>query len=96
MNLKYNRGEILGFAGLIGSGRTEMAEAIMGLRKKNSGKVKIFNQDVIIHAAKDAVQHGLAYLSEDRQGSGLIMNFNLPENISLISLKKYIKGFIQP
>jgi len=95
IEFKVHRGEILGFAGLIGSGRTEMAEAIMGLRKKNSGKVKIFNQDVIIHAAKDAVQHGLAYLSEDRQGSGLIMNFNLPENISLISLKKYIKGFIQ-
>lgn len=95
IEFKVHRGEILGFAGLIGSGRTEIAEAIMGLRKKHSGQIKIFNQEVTINSAKDAVDHGLAYLSEDRQGSGLIMNFNLPDNISLISLKKYIKGFIQ-
>jgi ribose transport system ATP-binding protein len=95
IEFKVHRGEVLGFAGLIGSGRTEMAEAVMGLRHKSSGKIKIFDQEVIINTVKDAVDHGLAYLSEDRQGSGLIMNFNLPENISLISLKKYIKGFIQ-
>ncbi|WP_413698535.1 sugar ABC transporter ATP-binding protein [Psychromonas sp. KJ10-10] len=95
IEFKVHRGEVLGFAGLIGSGRTEMAEAVMGLRKKSSGKIKVFDQEVIINTVKDAVDHGLAYLSEDRQGSGLIMNFNLPENISLISLKKYIKGFIQ-
>lgn len=95
ISFKVHRGEVLGFAGLVGSGRTETAEAVMGLRKKHSGSIKIFNQDVTIHNVKDAVDHGLAYLSEDRQGRGLIMNFNLPENISLISLKKYIKGFIQ-
>jgi len=95
IEFKVHRGEVLGFAGLIGSGRTEMAEAVMGLRKKHSGNIKIFNKKVTIHNVRDAVDHGLAYLSEDRQGSGLIMNFNLPENISLISLKKYIKGFIQ-
>tara|TARA_R110001583_G_scaffold9433_1_gene44729 strand:- start:3467 stop:5017 length:1551 start_codon:yes stop_codon:yes gene_type:complete len=95
IEFKVHRGEVLGFAGLIGSGRTEMAEAVMGLRKKSSGRIKIFGREVIINNVKDAVDHGLAYLSEDRQGSGLIMNFNLPENISLISLKKYIKGFIQ-
>lgn len=95
IEFSVHRGEVLGFAGLIGSGRTEMAEAVMGLRKKLSGNIKIFDKNVTIHNIRDAVDKGLAYLSEDRQGSGLIMNFNLPENISLISLKKYIKGFIQ-
>ncbi|WP_432460080.1 MULTISPECIES: sugar ABC transporter ATP-binding protein [unclassified Agarivorans] len=94
ISFSVRRGEVLGFAGLVGSGRTEMAEAIMGLRRRHSGKIWVQQQMVSIHNIKDALKHGLAYLSEDRQGCGLTMNFNLPENISLISLSQYCKGLI--
>ncbi|MEE1673640.1 sugar ABC transporter ATP-binding protein [Agarivorans aestuarii] len=94
ISFEVRQGEVLGFAGLIGSGRTETAEAIMGLRRRQSGNIFVHQQAVNIHNIKDAVKHGLAYLSEDRQGCGLTMSFNLPENISLISLGNYCKGLI--
>lgn len=94
ISFSVKKGEVLGFAGLIGSGRTETAEAIMGLRRKDQGQITINNQLIKIKSIKDAVKHGLAYLSEDRQGCGLTMNFNLSQNISLISLAQYCKGFI--
>ncbi|UPW19327.1 sugar ABC transporter ATP-binding protein [Agarivorans sp. TSD2052] len=94
ISFEVRQGEVLGFAGLIGSGRTETAEAIMGLRRRQHGDIYVQQQAVQIHNIKDAVRHGLAYLSEDRQGCGLTMSFNLPENISLISLKNYSNGLI--
>lgn len=93
ISFSVNKGEVLGFSGLIGSGRTETAEAIMGLRQ-HQGDIFIDQKPVKIKSINDAVKHGLAYLSEDRQGCGLTMNFNLIENISLISLNQYCKGFI--
>ena len=95
INFKLKKGEVLGFAGLVGSGRTETAEAIMGLRKKKSGTLEINNQAVDINSPVEAVDKKLAYLSEDRQGKGLILNFNIPNNITLISLKAYVKGLIR-
>ncbi len=95
INFTLKKGEVLGFAGLIGAGRTETAEAIMGLREKDSGDVEINGQPVEINTISDAVQHNLAYLSEDRQGKGLIMNFDIPKNITLISLSSYVRGLIQ-
>ncbi|MFT2112345.1 sugar ABC transporter ATP-binding protein [Marinomonas sp. 2405UD68-3] len=95
INFDLKKGEALGFSGLIGAGRTETAEAIMGLRKKDSGDVEIDGRPVEINTISDAVQHNLAYLSEDRQGKGLIMNFDIPKNITLISLSSYVRGLIQ-
>ena len=89
-----HKGEVLGFAGLVGSGRTEIAEAIMGIRKKQTGTVEVFGKTVHINNVKQAVDQGLAYLSEDRQGSGLILGFDLVENVSLVSLTRYTKGLI--
>ncbi|MDR1389028.1 MAG: sugar ABC transporter ATP-binding protein [Treponema sp.] len=88
------RGEVLGFAGLVGSGRTETAEAVMGLRPINGGSIKINGKPAQIKRAQDALAHKLAYLSEDRQGKGIVQGFNLPQNITLISLKKYLAGFL--
>lgn len=86
------KGEILGFAGLVGAGRTETMEALMGLRKTEKGSVRIAGKPIRIRNAKDAVAHGLGYISEDRQGKGVVMNYDIPKNISLISLKeKYLK-----
>jgi ribose transport system ATP-binding protein len=95
VSFSLHRGEILGFAGLVGSGRTETMEAVMGLRKLESGEIRIKGKPVRIRNAKDAVSHGLGYISEDRQGKGIVMNYDITKNISLISLKdKYMKGFL--
>ncbi|MDR3304305.1 MAG: sugar ABC transporter ATP-binding protein [Treponema sp.] len=89
-------GEILGFAGLVGAGRTETAEAIMGLRNIDGGSIAVNGRTTAIRSAHDAVALGIGYLSEDRQGKGIVQGFNLPQNITLISLGQYIKGlFIQ-
>ena len=95
INFELKKGEILGFAGLIGAGRTETAEAVMGLRKKDSGEVQVNGKAVAIGSVADAVACNMAYLSEDRQGKGLVMNFDIIKNISLISLAKYVKGLIR-
>ncbi len=95
ISFELKKGEILGFSGLIGAGRTEMAETLMGLRAKDSGEVTINGKTVDIQSPSDALKHKLGYLSEDRKGKGLLLNFRIPENISLISLKKYTRWFIR-
>lgn len=95
VNFTLHRGQILGLSGLVGSGRTEIAETIMGLRQKTSGQILINGEPCTIQSPEDAHRRNLAYLSEDRQGKGLVMSFNLIENITLLSLKRYIKGLIR-
>jgi ribose transport system ATP-binding protein len=92
ISFSLRKGEVLGFAGLVGSGRTELAEAVMGLRHINSGTITLNGQHVQIKKPLTAVNHSLAYLSEDRQGKGIVQGFNLPQNITLISLKEYLRG----
>lgn len=87
-------GEVLGFAGLVGAGRTELAEAIMGLRRRTAGRIVIRGTPHEIDSPRSAVNLGMAYLSEDRQGSGLVMNFTIPQNMTLISLAKYLRVLI--
>jgi len=88
------KGEILGFAGLVGAGRTELAETIIGIRKKDSGKISINGKSVEIRSPIDAVKNKIAYLSEDRQGSGVITSFDMIKNTTLISLPAYSKILI--
>lgn len=95
INLEVRRGEVLGLAGLVGAGRTEIAETIMGLRRKTSGEISIDGHTVNIRSPNEAHAQGLAYLSEDRQGKGLILSFNVMQNITALSLKRYVRGFIQ-
>jgi ribose transport system ATP-binding protein len=86
------RGEILGFAGLGGSGRTEVAETILGVRRASRGVIRVDGQPVAIHAPPDAVRAGIGYLSEDRQGSGILTQQELVKNVSLVSLGRYLRG----
>ncbi|CCU84364.1 putative ribose/galactose/methyl galactoside import ATP-binding protein [Mesotoga infera] len=88
------KGEILGFAGLVGAGRTELAETIIGIRKKDSGKISINGKSVEIKSPIDAVKNKIAYLSEDRQGSGVLTSFDMIKNTTLISLPAYSKILI--
>jgi ribose transport system ATP-binding protein len=95
INFQLHKGEILGFSGLIGAGRTELAESLMGLRQIDSGEIFVKGNKVEINSPLDALKHKLGYLSEDRKGKGLLLNFTIPKNISLISLKKYTHWFIR-
>ncbi len=94
IHFELKKGEVLGFAGLIGAGRTELAEAIMGLRRKQSGQIWVQGQEASIHSPSDALKYRLGYLSEDRKGRGLVLNFGIPENTTLISLKKYSRWIL--
>jgi ribose transport system ATP-binding protein len=89
-------GEILGFSGLVGAGRTELFEGLLGLRTRSAGSVEIQGQRQTIHSPRDAVRLGLTYLSEDRKGKGLHVNFGLQENLTLMALEHYAKPFLQP
>jgi ribose transport system ATP-binding protein len=81
-------GEILGLAGLVGAGRTELAEAIMGLRP-SSGSVLVGGRDARSRNALQAVRRGLGYLTEDRAGTGILPSFAIAENVTLVSLRDY-------
>ena len=94
ISFSLKKGELLGFSGLIGAGRTELAECIMGLRARSSGDIFVKGEKAQINSPLDALSYKLAYMSEDRKGKGLLMYFGIPENISLISLSKYTNLFI--
>lgn len=89
-------GEILGMAGLMGAGRTEIARAIFGLDQCDEGEIAVNGNLVSITCPQDAMQHGIGYVSEDRKALGFIPNMTVKENITLGNLSAYTQGpFIQ-
>ena len=84
-NMKFtvNSGEILGVAGIVGAGRTELARCISGIDKITSGSIKINGHQVQLKTPKDAIKHGLVYISEDRKQQGLILDHKIASNILL-------------
>jgi ribose transport system ATP-binding protein len=97
VSFQLHRGEILGFAGLVDAGRTELGEALFGIRRRSSGQIFMDGQEIDIRRPEDAVRHGIDYLSEDRQGAGILTSFSVTQNITLISLLSYcasLLGFI--
>src|SRR3989449_813247 len=88
VSFTVREGEIVGFAGLVGAGRTQIAEALMGLRP-SSGVVRVGGKDAKARNAEQAVRRGFGYLSEDRQGSGILTGFGIAENMTLVSLRDY-------
>ncbi|SDH06101.1 sugar ABC transporter ATP-binding protein [Bosea robiniae] len=86
-------GEILGFAGLVGAGRTELFEGILGLRP-GSGTIRRDGKLIQLRSPRDATRHGLAYLSEDRKGKGLHIDFPLRPNLTLMALERYAKPLL--
>lgn len=86
------KGEILGVAGLMGSGRTELAEAIFGIDKLNSGEIFINGKLKEIHSPKDAVEENIAFITEDRKSLGLMLHLSLLENVTYVSLDKITKN----
>jgi ribose transport system ATP-binding protein len=83
-------GEILGFAGLVGSGRTEVARAITGADPIDGGRVFVQGREVRIRKPKDSIEAGIAFLTEDRKGQGLILLKDIEFNSTMVSLKSYM------
>lgn len=94
VSFTVKHGEILGFAGLVGAGRTELAETIIGIRKATAGRILIDGTEVSIPSPRRAVDLGIGYISEDRLGKGIVLGFDIPANITLISLGRYAQPFI--
>lgn len=88
------KGEILGFSGLMGAGRTEVMRTIFGIDKKKSDKVKIDDQEITITSPSQAIKQGIGFLTENRKDEGLILDFNIKDNMTLPSTKDFSKhGF---
>ncbi|WP_439257934.1 sugar ABC transporter ATP-binding protein [Lonepinella sp. BR2271] len=88
LSFKVNKGEILGFAGLVGSGRTEILRAIYGA-DESTGNIFIDKKLVKISSPEDAVKHNIGFITEDRKSQGLVLGMNIRENITLPILKRF-------
>ncbi|MCR5727706.1 MAG: sugar ABC transporter ATP-binding protein [Lachnospiraceae bacterium] len=93
-DFKIHKGEVNGFTGLLGSGRSESVRAIFGADKVNGGKVKIKGEQVKITRPIDAMKHGIGYLAEDRKRDGIIAELSVRENIILAL--QVMNGFFKP
>lgn len=88
ISFKAARGEILGFSGLVGSGRSELMEMLFGVRKPRQGEVYIHEQKAGIKSPLDAIEAGLGFVTEDRKRTGLVLARDIRENANLVDLVK--------
>ena len=89
ISFNVRKGEILGFAGLVGAGRSDAAQAIFGVDTSLSGTVVLDGQSIKVASARDAINHGIYLIPEDRRNSGLILDVPIRENITLPALSRY-------
>ena len=89
VSFSVRKGEILGFAGLMGAGRTEVARAVFGADPRDEGEILVHGKPVSIHQPSDAVRAGIGYLSEDRKRFGLATGMDVRANIALASLDRF-------
>jgi inositol transport system ATP-binding protein len=94
INFEVHAGEVLGIAGLMGAGRTEIARAIFGLDSFDSGEILLKGKTVQIRSPKEAIKHGIGYVSEDRKALGFIPDLSVNQNISLSSILNYSKRWL--
>ena len=97
VSFELRKGEILGFSGLMGAGRTETARALFGADPKQSGKISIMGKDgqlreVTINSPQDAVKYGIGYLSEDRRRYGVVVQKSVNENTTLATMEEFTNG----
>jgi len=83
VSLEVRRGEVLGVYGLIGAGRTELMEAVFGVRRKSAGQVFWKGQEVRVGSARDAVELGIGLVPEDRKGKGLVLSLSAVDNLTM-------------
>ena len=94
VSFQLRKGEILGFSGLMGAGRTEVARLLFGADKKESGTIFVNGKEVTINSPQDAIREGIGYLSEDRKRFGCIVDMTIADNTVMTNLDYYIKGFL--
>lgn len=92
VSFELRKGEILGFSGLMGAGRTETARAIFGADPKTSGTITINGKKVEINSPEDAVKCGIGYLSEDRKRYGIVVQKSVAENSTMATMENFVKG----
>ena len=96
INLTLRAGEILGLSGMVGAGRTQLAQTIFGLTPATSGEILLRGRSVLIADPADAIAHGIAYVPEDRRRHGVILDFPIAANLSLACLQRlFSSGFLR-
>lgn len=91
ISFTLKRGEILGFGGLVGAQRTELMEAIFGMRRVKSGEIKVNGKAVQTARPRDAIREGIGMITEDRRGNGILGCLSIADNVSISSLNNYLK-----
>ena len=95
ISFNVRKGEIVGFSGLVGAGRTEMGRAIFGVEKIDSGDIFIEGKKITVKSPEHAIAQGIGYMTEDRKSLGLYLNFDIRSNIAANRLKKFSRrGFV--
>ncbi len=96
VSFEVRAGEVFGFAGLVGAGRTELFEGLLGLRERRARAVQVAGHELLPRSPREAADAGLTYLSEDRKGRGLHVRFGLRENLTLMALQRHARPWLQP
>jgi ribose transport system ATP-binding protein len=96
VSFEVRAGEVFGFAGLVGAGRTELFEGLLGLRERQARAVSVAGSTVLPRSPRAAAEAGLTYLSEDRKGRGLHVHFGLRQNLTLMALERHAKPWLDP
>ena len=94
-SFKLRKGEILGFGGLVGAQRTELMEAIFGIRHIKSGEVKLNGKQLSIKRPQDAINNGIGMITEDRRGTGILGCLSIADNVSIASLRQYVEAGVK-
>ncbi len=94
VSLSVRKGEILGLAGLVGSGRTELARAVFGIDPPDGGAIRLDGEKLAVASPRDAIRRGIYLIPEDRKHSGLLLDVSITENISLPDLASYSQAFL--
>lgn len=92
IDLTVRRGEVVGLTGLIGAGRTELAHVLIGMRQADAGETRLEGKSVRMHSIRDAIDRGIAYVSEDRLSLGLIQKQSISDNTVISVLDKILGG----
>ena len=93
VSFEIRRGEVVGFYGLVGAGRTEIAETLFGLREPSAGTILLDGEEVRIHSPADAIARGISLVPEDRKGQGLVLGMNCRDNMTLPQVDDLTAGF---
>jgi ribose transport system ATP-binding protein len=94
IDFSLRSGEILGMAGLVGAGRTELACALFGVEPSAGGEVFLDGRKIVVHAPRDAIDHGLFLVPEDRKRAGLVLDLSVNQNVSLANLMAFTSGLL--